>query len=66
MLVNAQSAGRLARSRAAVLRDADLYPAGSVKITGMKIAENQDPELVVEQARLLEFSEDVKKTFGFE
>ena len=47
MLVNAQSAGRLARSRAAVLRDADLYPAGSVKITGMKIAENQDPELVV-------------------
>ena len=47
MLVNAQAAGRLAKSRAAVLRDADLYPAGSVKITGMKIADNQEPELVV-------------------
>lgn len=47
MLVNAQSAGRLAKSHAAVLRDSDLYPAGSVKITGMKIAENQEPEVVV-------------------
>lgn len=47
MLVNAAAAGRLARCRAAVLRDADLYPAGSVKITGMKIAENQEPEMVV-------------------
>ncbi|MBQ4578714.1 MAG: hypothetical protein IJA84_06590 [Clostridia bacterium] len=47
MLVNARSAGRLAKSRAAVLRDADLYPAGSVKITGMKIADNQEIELVV-------------------
>ena len=47
MLVNAQSANRLAKSRWAVLKDADLYPAGSVKITGMKIAENQEPEVVV-------------------
>ena len=47
MLVNARAAGRLARSRAAVLRDADLYPAGSVKITGMKIADNQEPDVVV-------------------
>lgn len=47
MLVNAQSAGKLAKSHAAVLRDSDLYPAGSVKITGMKIAENQEPEMVV-------------------
>ena len=47
MLVNAQAAGRLARCHAAVLRDADLYPAGSVKITGMKIAENQEPDMVV-------------------
>ena len=47
MLVNAQSAGKLAKSRWAVLKDADLYPAGSVKITGMKIAENQEPEVVV-------------------
>ncbi len=47
MLVNAQAATRLAKSRYAVLKDADLYPAGSVKITGMKIAENQEPELVV-------------------
>ncbi|MBR5537790.1 MAG: hypothetical protein IKU58_07815 [Clostridia bacterium] len=47
MLVNARSAGRLAKSRAAVLRDADLYPAGSVKITGMKIADNQEPDVVV-------------------
>jgi hypothetical protein len=47
MLVNAQSAGQLAKSRWAVLKDADLYPAGSVKITGMKIAENQEPEVVV-------------------
>lgn len=47
VIVNARAAGRLAKSHAAVLRDADLYPAGSVKITGMKIAENQEPELVV-------------------
>lgn len=47
MLVNAHAAGKLAKGRAAVLRDADLYPAGSVKITGMKIAENQEPEVVV-------------------
>lgn len=47
MLLNAAAAGRLARSRWAVLRDADLYPAGAVKITGMKIAENQEPEMVV-------------------
>ena len=47
MIINARAAGRLAKSHAAVLRDADLYPAGSVKITGMKIAENQEPELVV-------------------
>lgn len=47
MLINAAAAGKLARSRQAVLRDADLYPAGAVKITGMKIAENQEPEMVV-------------------
>ncbi len=47
MLVNSQAAGKLAKTRFAVLRDADLYPAGSVKITGMKIAENQEPEVVV-------------------
>lgn len=47
MLVNARAAGQLAKSHLAVLRDADLYPAGSVKITGMKIAENQEPEMVV-------------------
>ncbi len=47
MLVNAQAAGKLAKSRSAVLKDADLHPAGSVKITGMKIAENQEPEMVV-------------------
>lgn len=47
VLVNARSAGQLAKCRSAVLRDADLYPAGTVKITGMKIAENQEPEVVV-------------------
>ncbi len=47
MLLNARAAGRLAKSRWAALRDADLYPAGSVRITGMKIAEDQEPDVVV-------------------
>lgn len=47
MLVNARCGSRLAKCRRVALRDADLYPAGAVKITGMKIAENQEPEIVV-------------------
>lgn len=47
MLVNSVTAGRLSKCRSVVVRDADLYPAGAVKITGMKIAENQEPEIVV-------------------
>ncbi len=47
MLVNARCGNLLAKCRRVALRDADLYPAGAVKITGMKIAENQEPEIVV-------------------
>lgn len=46
-LINASLADRLAKARSVALRDADLYPAGAVKITGMKIAEDQEPEVVV-------------------
>ncbi|MBQ7491678.1 MAG: hypothetical protein IJT76_03655 [Clostridia bacterium] len=46
-LINAVLTERLAKARFAVLRDADLYPVGAVKITGMKIAEDQEPEVVV-------------------
>ncbi len=47
MIVNASAAGKLAKAASVVVRDADLYPTGSVYITGMKIADNQDPEVVV-------------------
>lgn len=44
LLLNARKAGKLARCRSAALRDADLFPAGTVAITGMKAAEHQSPE----------------------
>lgn len=44
LLLNARKAGKLARCRSAILRDADLFPAGTVAITGMKAAEHQAPE----------------------
>lgn len=46
-LINAGLTNRLAKARALALRDADLYPAGAVTITGMKIAEDQETEIVV-------------------
>lgn len=44
LLINASKAGKLARCRAAALRDADLFPAGTVAITGMKAADGQSVE----------------------
>lgn len=44
LLINASKAGKLARCRSAVLRDADLFPAGTVSITGMKAADRQSVE----------------------
>ena len=43
-LLGGQAARRLARVRAAILRDGDLFPAGSVTITGMKVAHSQKVE----------------------
>ena len=47
MLLNGQAAQRLSKARALVVGDGDLFPAGSVTLTGMKIADNQSPETVI-------------------
>ncbi len=43
-LLGGRAARRLARVRTAILRDGDLFPAGSVAITGMKVAHSQKAE----------------------
>ena len=47
MLVGGAAARQLARARALVLEDNDLFPAGSVTLAGMKVADNQSPEIVI-------------------
>lgn len=46
-ILGSSGAARLSRCRFAVLRDGDLFPAGSVRITGMKLASNRRVEEVI-------------------
>ncbi len=46
-LLSSRGAAKLARCRSAVLRDGDLFPAGSVKIVGMKLASNRGMEEII-------------------
>lgn len=47
MLLSGQSAQKLSKARTLVLDDGDLFPAGSVALAGMKIADNQSPDTVI-------------------
>ncbi len=46
-LLGSRGAEKLARCRSAALRDGDLFPAGSVTITGIKLASNRNMEEII-------------------
>lgn len=64
-LVNPHSARALARSGYCVLSDSDLFPAGSVTITGLKVVDGHVMDQVVAQttAVLMECGSGIAKAF---
>lgn len=64
-LVNRHRARELARSGYCVLGDSDLFPAGSVSITGLKVVDGHVMEQVVAQATavLMECGSGIAKAF---
>jgi len=64
-LVSGQTAKQLAKTRALVLEDADLFPAGAVTLAGMKVADNQTPDRVIAcaAAMLQEIGGGLSRTF---